>query len=99
MMTRQIFHIAAAAVLTGMLVGNAQAKPDEVSEADVKGCQLLGKVDGSSGYGKNLGWQPIAKASVEKKAGAIGATHVVFTDYRAVGAFNGEASARAYACR
>lgn len=98
-MTRQVFHIAAAVVLSGMLAGNAQAKPDEVSEADVKGCQLLGKVDGSSGYGKHFGWQPIAKANAERKAGAIGATHIVFTDYRTMGAFNGEASARAYACR
>lgn len=99
MMSHQVFRIAAAAFLAGMLIGNAEAKPDEVSEADVKGCQLLGKVDGSSGYGKNLGWQPIAKASAEKKAGAMGATHIVFTNYREVGAFNGEASARAYACR
>jgi hypothetical protein len=29
----------------------------------------------------------------------LGATHIVFTDFRPVGAFNGEASARAYTCR
>ncbi|MGZ8219008.1 hypothetical protein [Methylomagnum sp.] len=98
-MLSNLFRIAAVVALAGALVGNAQAKPDEVSEAEVKNCHLLGKVAGSSGYGKNLGWQPIAKASVEKKAGAIGATHIVFTDFRTVGAFNGEASARAYACQ
>lgn len=97
-MTTPIFRIAAAFVLAGAIAGTAQAKPDEVSEAAVQNCRFLTKVDGSSGYGKNFGWQTIAKASAEKKAGALGATHIVFTDYRPVGAFNGEASARAYVC-
>ncbi|SMF93340.1 hypothetical protein SAMN02949497_0618 [Methylomagnum ishizawai] len=89
--------VLAIAVLAA--TGSALAKPDEVSEAQVRGCQYLSTVAGSSGYGKHFGWQPIAKADAEKRAGAIGATHIVWSDIRQVGAFNGEAKAKAYACR
>jgi hypothetical protein len=98
-MTAHIFRIATAFILAGTIVGTVQAKPDEVSEAEVQNCRFLSQVSGSSGYGKNFGWQSIAKTNAEKKAGDLGATHIVFTDYRPVGAFNGEASAKAYACR
>jgi hypothetical protein len=98
-MQSQILRITAALILAGAVAGTAHAKPDEVSEADVQNCRFLSKVDGSSGYGKNFGWQAIAKVNAEKKAGELGATHIVFTDFRPVGAFNGEASARAYTCR
>ncbi len=98
-MLSNIFRVAVAIVFAGALVGTAHAKPDEVSEAQVRDCQYLSTVSASSGYGKNFGWQPIAKANAEKKAGAIGATHIVWADLRQVGTFNGEASAKAYACR
>lgn len=94
-----ILHISAALVLIASVAGTAHAKPDEVSEADVRNCRLLSVVNGSSGYGKNFEWQPMAKSDAERKAGRIGATHIVFTDIRSTGAFNGEASAKAYACR
>jgi hypothetical protein len=98
-MLSDTFRMAVAIVFAGIVAGTAYAKPDEVSEADVRNCRFLSNVEGSSGYGKNSGWQSIAKANAEKKAGAAGATHIVWTDLRPVGAFNGEASAKAYACR
>jgi hypothetical protein len=97
-MLSNTFRVAAVIVLAGVMAGAAYAKPDEVSEAEVKNCRFLSQVNGASGYGKNFGWLPIAKASAEKKAGGLGATHIVYTDFRPVGAFNGEASARAYIC-
>lgn len=43
-------------VLTmGLLAGQADAKPDIVTENDVKNCQFLKTVRGSSGYGKKFG--------------------------------------------
>ncbi|CAL1239123.1 hypothetical protein [Candidatus Methylocalor cossyra] len=96
-MKRQSFALLAALAVFG--VGIAHAKPDEVSEAAVKNCRYLGQVEGSSGYGKNFGWQPLAKADAERKADRIGATHIVWKDFEPVGAFNGEARAKAYACR
>jgi len=98
-MFSNIFRAVIAIVFLGAVAGTAQAKPDEVSEAQVKGCQYLSTVSASSGYGKNFGWQSIAKNNAEKKAGTLGATHIVMNDLRQVGAFNGEASFKAYACR
>ena len=80
-------------------MGQAAAKPDEVSESAVKDCRFLGKVAGHSGFGKNLGWQALAKGTAERIAGKMGATHIVFTDYRGTGSFNGEASGKAYICQ
>ncbi|QJD28620.1 hypothetical protein [Methylococcus geothermalis] len=87
-------------VLTfGLLAGQAHAKPDIVTEDDVKSCRFLKTVMGSSGYGKNLGgWQPQAKASAEKEASQIGASHIVWGELRSSGAFNGIATAKAYDC-
>lgn len=99
MVSNNKFRAAAIIVLGAALAGGVQAKPDEVSEAQVKDCRFLDVVSGSSGYGKNTGWQAIAKAHAEQKAGSIGATHIVWKDLRSVGVFNGEASAKAYACR
>ncbi|WP_045224098.1 hypothetical protein [Methyloterricola oryzae] len=76
----------------------AQAKPDEATDAQVQNCQFLSEVTGSSGYGKNAGWKPIAKTHAEQKAGTLGATHIVWSNFRSVGAFNGDATARAYNC-
>ncbi|BBL72974.1 hypothetical protein [Methylomagnum ishizawai] len=98
-MSSSLSRAALAIAVLAATAGTALARPDEVSEAQVRGCQYLSTVAGSSGYGKHFGWQPIAKADAEKRAGAIGATHIVWSDIRPVGAFNGEARAKAYACR
>jgi hypothetical protein len=87
-------------VLTmGLLAGQAHAKPDIVTENDVKNRQFLKTVRGSSGYGKKFGsWQPEAKASAEREATQIGASHIVWSDLKPSGAFNGIATAKAYDC-
>lgn len=77
---------------------NAQAKPDEATHDGVKGCRYLASVEGNSGYGKNMGWKPLAKNSALSKAQQLNATHVVWTDFKSVGAFNGVATANAYNC-
>lgn len=74
------------------------AKPDEVQESEVKDCQFLGKVEGSSGYGKNHNWQSLAKSSAINRAGKLGASHIVWEQFIPVGVFNGTAVARAYGC-
>lgn len=91
--------VTATLFLVGtVLTTSVQAKPDEVSEADVANCQFLEKVYGSSGYGKNQQWHSLAKINAEKKAGSLGATHIVVNDYRQTGSFNGEAEVKAYVC-
>jgi hypothetical protein len=74
------------------------AKPSEVRESAVGDCHFLGKVEGSSGYGKNIGWQPLAKASALHRAEKLGASHVVWEQMYPVGVYNGVAIARAYNC-
>ncbi|UZR27196.1 hypothetical protein [Methylococcus mesophilus] len=87
------------ALTMGLLAGQAHAKPDIVTENDVKSCRFLKNVTGSSGYGKNFGsWQPQAKASAEREAAQIGASHIVWGDLRSSGVFNGIATAKAYDC-
>lgn len=76
----------------------SQASPDAVSAEKVVHCRYLDKVMGTSGYGKQIAWIPLAKASAEKKAHHLGATHIVWDGLRPVGAFNGEATALAYQC-
>ena len=76
----------------------ALSKPDEVPESAVKDCRFLGKVEGSSGYGKNWNWQDLAKTSAISRAGKMGASHIVWDRLAPVGAFNGTAAARAYEC-
>ena len=90
--------LAGLILLSVMQIARVQARPDEVTAAAVTDCRLLGQVAGSSGYGKNAGWKPLAKASAEQKAAKLGATHIVFTGYRSVGSFNGEAAGKAYNC-
>ena len=85
-------------VVLGMMTGHAVAQPDEADATAVADCRFVGTVAGNSGYGKNLGWKPSAKASAEVKAGQLGATHVVFTNFRAIGSFNGEVTGKAYTC-
>ena len=74
------------------------ASPREVQERAVGECQFLGKVEGSSGYGKNPGWHPLAKASALRRAENLGASDVVWQRMIPVGTFNGIAVARAYRC-
>ena len=74
------------------------AVPDAVADEQVAHCLYLDKVTGGSGYGKPIAWMPLAKSSAEKKALRLGATHIVWDGFRPVGAFNGEATARAYVC-
>jgi len=69
-----------------------------VRESAVGDCHFLGKVEGSSGYGKNTGWQPLAKASALHRAEKLGASHVVWEQMYPVGVYNGIAVARAYSC-
>ena len=74
------------------------AKPLIVAEADVKHCRFLGTVEGNSGYGKNPRWETTAQWYAQKKAEELGATHMIFTQMKAYGAFNGKADAKAFAC-
>jgi len=76
----------------------SMATPNEVRESEVGDCRFLGKVEGSSGYGKNAGWQPLAKASALHRAEKLGASHVVWEQMYPVGVYNGIAVARAYSC-
>lgn len=86
-----------AALLSGLPFG-AVAKPDEVSAESVQGCRLLGKIEGSSGYGKNNGWQRIAKYAAVKHAGQLGASHIVWESFYPAGAFSGSVTGKAYQC-
>ena len=76
----------------------SMAKPIETQESAVQNCQFLGKVEGSSGLGKNAGWQPLAKNSALVRADKMGASHVVWERLIPIGTFNGAAVARAYSC-
>jgi hypothetical protein len=76
----------------------SMAKPSETQESAVQNCQFLGKVEGSSGFGKTAGWQPLAKHSALVRAEKMGASHVVWERLIPIGAFNGAAVARAYSC-
>lgn len=98
-MSKVSFRLIMVLLIGLVWIGQAAAKPDEVSESVVKHCRFLGKVAGHSGFGKNMGWQALAKVNAEKTAGKMGATHIVFTDYRGTGSFNGEATGKAYICQ
>lgn len=80
------------------LLSMAVEGPTEARFATVENCQFLGKIEGSSGYGKNNGWLPLAKSSALRHAKKIGASHIVWERTLPVGAFNGVAIARAYSC-
>jgi hypothetical protein len=86
-----------AALLCGIPFG-AVAKPDEVSAESVQGCRLIGKIEGSSGYGKNNGWKKLARQSAVRHAGQLGASHVVWEQFYSAGAFNGTVTGKAYDC-
>lgn len=90
--------IAVAIAFSMALSATAIATPAEAKLAGVESCQFLGKVEGSSGYGKNNGWQPLAKFAALRLADNLGASHIVLERMIPVGAFNGVAVARAYKC-
>lgn len=81
-----------------LITGEILAKPLEIGEEVPASCKLLGDVSANSGYGKNPNWKPIAKTYTENKAESLGATHLGPITYKAMGTFNGEAHAKAYAC-
>ncbi|WP_374089912.1 hypothetical protein [Methylomicrobium lacus] len=89
--------LLAAALLSGVPF-SVCAKPDEVPAEKVQGCQLVGKIEGSSGYGKNRDWQRLAKQSAVKHAGQMGASHVVWEHFYPAGVFNGTVTGTAYRC-
>jgi hypothetical protein len=93
-----IKKIVMAIALSVCFPSLSMATPSEVRESAVGDCHFLGKVEGSSGYGKNTGWQPLAKASALDRAEKIGASHVVWEQIYSVGVYNGIAVARAYSC-
>jgi hypothetical protein len=78
----------------------AHAQPPEIAEADtIKGCRFLERVEGSSGYGKNTNWNALAKYAALSQAEKLGASHIVWERFDAVGGFNGVAIANAYQCK
>jgi hypothetical protein len=98
-MISNTFRIVAAFILFEGLTTSAYAAPLEVTESSIKNCRFLGDVDGYSGYGKHLEWKPLAKVSTIRKADTLGATDIVYTNFRPIGGWNGKAEARVYACR
>jgi len=80
------------------LAATAQAQPRESKDADLRSCRFLSRVSGDSGYGKNNGWQALAKYQALQRAENLGASDVVWDRLTPVGAFNGTAEARAYLC-
>jgi hypothetical protein len=93
-----ITTVAMAIALSVCFPSWSMATPSEVRESAIGDCHFLGKVEGSSGYGKNAGWQPLAKASALHRAEKLGASHVVWEQMFPVGVYNGIAVARAYNC-
>lgn len=75
-------------------------RASEATRGEVAACRSLGEVRGDSGFGKHagFGWVRVAEADARRKAGALGATHVVWEDRDARGAFNGRVLASAWAC-
>ncbi|HEY8034443.1 MAG TPA: hypothetical protein VIF37_02515 [Methylobacter sp.] len=74
------------------------AQPQEASASNMQNCRYVDRIEGSSGYGKKLDWQSLAKYSVLTQAEELGASHIVWERFTPVGAFNGTATAKAYNC-
>jgi len=85
-------------LLSFLTIRGVLALPVESNPEDVRPCRLIGDVTGTSGYGKNLRWQPIAKTHAARKAENLGATHIVYIRINPTGAENGEVMASAYLC-
>lgn len=88
-------------VLAFFFSSAAMALPKVVHHHDVEHCRFLGKVHGSSGHGRHHGhgWKSIAKHRALVKGKKLGATHVVWHNAKAIGAFNGVLDGKAYACK
>jgi hypothetical protein len=93
-----IFKGAAIIAFFFFSISASMAEPKEAKFSEVESCQFLGKVEGSSGYGKNYGWQPLAKYSALHRAEKLGASHIVMEQMIPIGAFNGIMVASAYSC-
>jgi hypothetical protein len=98
MLNRVFFIIMSSLLLFNCVARSAMAKPDEAMENEVRDCKFLTTVVGNSGYGKQIAWQPHAKADAIQRASKLGATHIVWRDFRDIGAFNGAVTARTYEC-
>lgn len=77
----------------------ALAQTQAAQDADVRECTYVSRVEGSSGYGKTANWKDFARHSALRRAEKMGATHVVWERFVPVGAFNGMAIGRSYACK
>jgi hypothetical protein len=91
-------HLALIFLLLGIPI-TSLAEVQVAEESTVRNCQYLDKVEGSSGYGKNMNWQSLAKYSALSRAEKLGASHVVWEQFYPVGGFNGIATAKAYVCK
>jgi len=77
----------------------ARAQSPEITEAsNVENCRFLDRIEGESGYGKNIDWKGLAKQSALSRAEKINASHIVWERFYPVGGFNGVAIASAYQC-
>ena len=90
--------IALAILLFACVVPTVQASPKVVHASEVKSCHYLGQVNGHSKHSKHHDWKPSAKASALSHARKRGATHVVWSRFTPIGAFNGVAVANLYQC-
>jgi fucose 4-O-acetylase-like acetyltransferase len=76
----------------------ALSQTQESQASETNNCHFLQIVEASSGYGKNMNWQSLAKYSALSKADKLGASHLVWERFYPIGAFNGIAVAKAYNC-
>lgn len=92
--------------LKGMLIVSLVAYLPSVSMAEpavarlsaLENCQFLGKVEGSSGYGRKFDWLRPAKSSALDRAESLGGSHIVWERMVRVGVYNGHAIARVFSC-
>jgi len=84
--------------LSVYLPSMSMAKPIEARLSTLGNCQFLGKVEGSSGYGRKYDWLRPAKSSAIQRAENLGASHVVWERMVPVGVYNGHAVARVFSC-
>jgi len=75
------------------------AQPQEAQNITIQNCHYINRVEGFSGYGKNLNWQSLAKYHVLSRAEKLGATHIVWEDLYTNSGFSGTATAKAYNCK
>lgn len=74
------------------------AQPLVTGKTEVQSCEYIGRIDASSGYGKNYNWADKAKFRAMTKAERMGADHIVWVRTYPVGVFNGIAVGEAYHC-